>query len=71
MAVIRWSRLSKEVLALGEFQDKESFFNMVDRIKFKGGGGQVHKALNMLVDSTLNVQSPRGVERYKSQTASY
>ena len=71
MAVIRWSRKSTEVLSLDGFQDKESFFNMVDQIKFKGGGGQVHKALNMLVDSTLNVQPPRGAERYQYLTTTY
>ena len=63
IAAVRWSRKSTEVLPLNAFQDKELFFNLLDKVPFKPGGGLVHKALNLLVDSTLSLELSRGTER--------
>ena len=60
IAAIRWSKKSTEVLPLNAYEDKERFFNLLDNVPFRGGGGQLHKALNMLADSTLSVELSRG-----------
>ena len=63
IGAIRWSKKSTEVLPLDAFPSKETFFNQLDNVRFKGGGGQLHKALNMLVESTLSLEQSRGTER--------
>ena len=63
IGAIRWSKKSTEVLPLNAFPSKETFFNLLDNVPFRGGGGQLHKALNMLVDSTLSQEQSRDAER--------
>ena len=53
MALIRWARQSMEAISVNDFHSKQLFFNALDLVPFKPGGGQVHKALNLLVDNTL------------------
>ena len=63
--MIRWSKTTTEAVTLDQFQDKQSFFNSLDLIQPKGGGNQVYKALNLLVDNTLSRTVSRDVARYE------
>ena len=42
------------MMPLDQFPTKEGLFSKLDQIKFRRGGGQLHKALDMLVDQTLS-----------------
>ena len=46
-------------MPLDRFSTKQGLFNALDQITFRGGGGQLHKALDMLVDQTLGQSAAR------------
>ena len=59
MGGIQWSRNSWEMMPLDQYPTKQDLFSALDQITFRGGGGQLHKALDMLVDHTLSQNASR------------
>ena len=67
MAGIWWYRYSAEIFGFTDYQDKNSYLDMLDKMPFrtraKGKSHGLTDALNILVDSTLSVHPPREAKR--------
>ena len=59
MGGIQWSRNSWEMMPLDQYPTKQDLFSALDQIPFRGGGGQLRKALDTLVDQTLGQSAAR------------